>query len=386
MSLPEQIDLGDGFVLDRSRVTDAEESARAIHESLEHLARSMPWATPEQATAEAQRERFARIEDEWQRTEHFDFLVRRAGEPRVLGIVGLDWDRRERFGGGAIEIGYWIHVDWCNRGLATQAARALADVALSLPEVEVVVIVCDETNVASAAVPRKLGFTLDGIVDADRKAPADSGQDMVWLRRRTPEDAVEFETSPNRASPASATRCTVPSNGGRRRCTSCSRYLEAVGFDATPRALGIDREGREILSYIPGDSGARGWAYVVPDDGLRAVRASAASLPRRGDGPMPHRPTRPGRGRRVHRGPASSCATVTADPGTWFGATATRWRSSTSTTPGPHRPSTTSRTRARVQRALPRRRRVHPLDAVCRSPGSRSPHRGVRRGLWAHDH
>ena len=91
MSLPERIDLGDGFVLDRSRVTDADESARAIRESLEHLARYMPWATPEQATAEAQRERFARIEDEWQRSEHFDFIVRRVGERHVLGIVGLDW-------------------------------------------------------------------------------------------------------------------------------------------------------------------------------------------------------------------------------------------------------------------------------------------------------
>jgi aminoglycoside phosphotransferase (APT) family kinase protein len=34
--------------------------------------------------------------------------------------------------------------------------------------------------------------------------------------------------------------------------------------------LGIDREGREILSFVPGESGARGRAHVVPDDGLRA--------------------------------------------------------------------------------------------------------------------
>jgi hypothetical protein len=42
MSLPEQIDLGDGFVLDRARVGDAAETARAIHESLDHLALTCP--------------------------------------------------------------------------------------------------------------------------------------------------------------------------------------------------------------------------------------------------------------------------------------------------------------------------------------------------------
>jgi Ser/Thr protein kinase RdoA (MazF antagonist) len=31
------------------------------------------------------------------------------------------------------------------------------------------------------------------------------------------------------------------------------RHLEAVGFDAAPRVLGIDEHGREILSYVEGD-------------------------------------------------------------------------------------------------------------------------------------
>lgn len=31
------------------------------------------------------------------------------------------------------------------------------------------------------------------------------------------------------------------------------RYLDAVGFDGVPRVLGIDQQGREVLSYIQGD-------------------------------------------------------------------------------------------------------------------------------------
>lgn len=33
-------------------------------------------------------------------------------------------------------------------------------------------------------------------------------------------------------------------------------HLEAAGFDAAPRFLGVDRQGREVLSFIPGQAGA----------------------------------------------------------------------------------------------------------------------------------
>ena len=47
-------------------------------------------------------------------------------------------------------------------------------------------------------------------------------------------------------------------------------YLEEVGFPYSPRLLGADERGREVLSYLPGISGRHGWAQVVPDAGLRA--------------------------------------------------------------------------------------------------------------------
>jgi hypothetical protein len=48
------------------------------------------------------------------------------------------------------------------------------------------------------------------------------------------------------------------------------RHLEAVDFPA-PRLLDVDeQQGVEILSWIEGESGANGWQYVVPEEGLRA--------------------------------------------------------------------------------------------------------------------
>ena len=48
-------------------------------------------------------------------------------------------------------------------------------------------------------------------------------------------------------------------------------YLEQAGFPYSPRLLGIDERGREVLSYLHGVSGRRGWAQVVPDAGLRSL-------------------------------------------------------------------------------------------------------------------
>jgi hypothetical protein len=49
-------------------------------------------------------------------------------------------------------------------------------------------------------------------------------------------------------------------------------YLDEVGFDGAPRLLGIDEQGREVLTFIPGDAVTPpypGWALT--DDALRSV-------------------------------------------------------------------------------------------------------------------
>ncbi|MEU4833508.1 phosphotransferase [Streptosporangium sp. NPDC023615] len=52
------------------------------------------------------------------------------------------------------------------------------------------------------------------------------------------------------------------------------RHLEAVGFDGAPRALGFDEQGREVLSFLPGDvvGTARPWpGWVHGEDALVQV-------------------------------------------------------------------------------------------------------------------
>jgi len=50
---------------------------------------------------------------------------------------------------------------------------------------------------------------------------------------------------------------------------SLLKYLEDVDFKYSPRVLGFDEQGREILSFIAGESGKEGWSKIISDDGLR---------------------------------------------------------------------------------------------------------------------
>jgi len=50
------------------------------------------------------------------------------------------------------------------------------------------------------------------------------------------------------------------------------RHLERVGFDGAPRVLGVDAEGREVLSYVPGQAvTAPAPAWGLTDEALRSV-------------------------------------------------------------------------------------------------------------------
>lgn len=66
-----------------------------------------------------------------------------------------------------VELGYWLDAGATGQGFATEAARALIDLAATLPGVSHVEIRCEAANAPSAAVPRRLGFVLADTVAAD---------------------------------------------------------------------------------------------------------------------------------------------------------------------------------------------------------------------------
>ncbi len=172
---PEEVE-HDGVILRRLAVEYAAAVSKAATESLEHLGPWMPWGTPEGTSYETQHERLLGPATLWNSGSGYEYGIF-LPDGTLVGGCGL----HRRIGPSALEIGYWVHVDHTRRGIATASAGALTAVGFGLRGIERMEIHCDEANLASAAVPPKLGYRLESRIDHPPEAPGETGTRLVWV-------------------------------------------------------------------------------------------------------------------------------------------------------------------------------------------------------------
>lgn len=164
---------------------------QAVQESQEHLQPWMPWARGELPSLQERIGWLRRCRGQFDLGEDFVYGIFDPAETRVLGGSGL----HTRLGQGAREIGYWIHKDFINQGYATETAASLTQAAFEIEKVNRVEIHCDPLNVRSAAVPRKLGYTLEATLKQRIETEPGVWRDcMVWTLT-----AGEYPSSPSAA-------------------------------------------------------------------------------------------------------------------------------------------------------------------------------------------
>ena len=142
----------------------------ALLESLPQLRRflaSLPWVAGEQTPDSAER---------WCRNAQANFLARKdlpflifereGGE--LLGACGLhrtEWETPKT------EVGYWIRSSRAGRGFVTEAVNGLCGYAFAHLKAARVELVVDEDNMPSRRVADRCGFTLEGTMRSERRAP-----------------------------------------------------------------------------------------------------------------------------------------------------------------------------------------------------------------------
>jgi ribosomal-protein-serine acetyltransferase len=176
--LPDRIEGPGGLVLRTWTIGDAESLAQAVAESAEHLRPWMGWIAQEPLPLERRRARIEEWERDW--ADGGDAFLGVFVHDRIAGGGGL----HRRIAPDGLELGYWIHPAFLRRGLATSAARLMTSAALARPEFSHVEIHHDRANVASAGVPRKLGFAFMGEQPDEPEAPAEVGIEWRWRMDR----------------------------------------------------------------------------------------------------------------------------------------------------------------------------------------------------------
>jgi RimJ/RimL family protein N-acetyltransferase len=119
----------------------------------------MPWIKHEPTDLQAKIATMRRFRGNFDQGVDFVYGVFNIDETLVIGGTGLhkrlaasEWAPTAR------EIGYWIHKEYLNKGLATELSAALTKVAFEIEKVDRVEILCDPENIRSSTVPRKLGY------------------------------------------------------------------------------------------------------------------------------------------------------------------------------------------------------------------------------------
>ena len=154
---------------------------QAIDHNKDHLKPWVPWATGEETPLEAAQARVTTLAGDFAADRNWLYAVMSPDEQQLIGGVGL----HNRIGPGGLEVGYWIDRDHINRGLATEVAGTLVEMALADPDVLLVEMHIDARNAASARVPQRLGFTMVEIREAPGKFAGDPPVSlMVWRLTR----------------------------------------------------------------------------------------------------------------------------------------------------------------------------------------------------------
>ncbi|MEV4239811.1 MULTISPECIES: GNAT family N-acetyltransferase [unclassified Nocardia] len=175
---PQQIDLGD-LLLRRWQPEDLMLRFEAVAVSFDHLHPWMDWLA-EPMTLEQHRAFGDTMATSWPSPHGSCNYGIFDAEGTLLGAIGI----HDRVGPHTLEIGYWCHIAHTGRGVITRSAAALTRIASSLPGIGHIEIHCDEANIRSAAVPRRLGYRLDRIEPREVRAPAESGRGMFWIKDR----------------------------------------------------------------------------------------------------------------------------------------------------------------------------------------------------------
>lgn len=140
---------------------DGPELNAALLESWESLRQWMPWAGGNQPTIEESEANVRQAYSKFIARKDLRLSLFLKGTNTLVGSSGL---HRMNWTIPRFEIGYWVRKRFEGQGYITEAVDGITGFAIEHFGARRIEIRCDAQNHRSAAVPRRLGFELEGIL------------------------------------------------------------------------------------------------------------------------------------------------------------------------------------------------------------------------------
>jgi ribosomal-protein-serine acetyltransferase len=145
--------------------SDARDLWAAVDGSRAHLEPWLPWV-PFNTDAEASFRYAEASAQDWDAARACRLAIRDRIGRRLIGVVGLEAFAHLHL---SVELGYWLRLDACGKGLMTEAARATVDWAFRVLGAHRVRVAAATDNHRSLGVIGRLGFRFEGIArEAER--------------------------------------------------------------------------------------------------------------------------------------------------------------------------------------------------------------------------
>lgn len=156
---------------------DAALLKKSIDESLKHLQPWLLWAKKEPETVQTKLDRLRKYRGQFDLGIDYVFGIFSKDEKVLIGSTGL----HTRIDNNAREIGYWINVNYLKMGYATETVKALIKVGFEIEGLDRIEIRCSPNNLASQAIPKKMGFLFEATLkNRARDSNGNLRDVMIW--------------------------------------------------------------------------------------------------------------------------------------------------------------------------------------------------------------
>ena len=156
------IKINDKLSLVIPEIEDAHNIFTIIDTDRKHLTEWLPWVDKTISVKDTETNILERV-DKFDKKEAASFYA--LYEDQFIASVGfISLDIINKKG----EIGYWILSSFQGKGLMTECVKACVKYGFEELNLNRIVIKCSSENIKSAAIPKRLGFSLEGTLRQDK--------------------------------------------------------------------------------------------------------------------------------------------------------------------------------------------------------------------------